>query len=364
MMMPSIFGENLFDDFMDFPFDDKWEKRMNKEFFGRKNPLYGKNAARLMKTDVRETDSAYELDVDLPGFKKDEIQVELEDGYLTISAEKGLDKEEEKKGKYIRRERYAGACSRTFYVGENVERSDIKANFKHGILKLSVPKMEEKKAVEEATYQAGAREVSIIEEPIAAAIGAGIDITRPFGNMIVDIGGGTTDVAVISLGGTVVSTSIKVAGDDFDEAITRYVRKKHNLMIGERTAEDIKIQIGTVYATPQAKSMEVKGRDTITGLPKSVTLNSEEIREALKDASAQIMETIHSILEKTPPELAADVAERGIVLTGGGALLGGLEELIEEETGINTIVAEEPALAVAIGTGQYMELMSKMNGRL
>ena len=222
----------------------------------------------------------------------------------------------------------------------------------------------EKKAVEEATYQAGAREVSMIEEPIAAAIGAGIDITRPFGNMIVDIGGGTTDVAVISLGGTVVSTSIKVAGDDFDEAITRYVRKKHNLMIGERTAEDIKIQIGTVYATPQAKSMEVKGRDTITGLPKSVTLNSEEIREALKDASAQIMETIHSILEKTPPELAADVAERGIVLTGGGALLGGLEELIEEETGINTIVAEEPALAVAIGTGQYMELMSKMNGRL
>ena len=122
MMMPSIFGENLFDDFMDFPFDDKWEKRMNKEFFGRKNPLYGKNAARLMKTDVCETDSAYELDVDLPGFKKDEIQVELEDGYLTISAEKGLDKEEEKKGKYIRRERYAGACSRTFYVGENVER--------------------------------------------------------------------------------------------------------------------------------------------------------------------------------------------------------------------------------------------------
>ena len=222
----------------------------------------------------------------------------------------------------------------------------------------------EKKAVEEATYQAGAREVSIIEEAIAAAIGAGIDITRPFGNMIVDIGGGTTDVAVISLGGTVVSTSIKVAGDDFDEAITRYVRKKHNLMIGERTAEDIKIQIGTVYATPQAKSMEVKGRDTITGLPKSVTLNSEEIREALKDASAQIMETIHSILEKTPPELAADGAERGIVLTGGGALLGGLEELIEEETGINTIVAEEPALAVAIGTGQYMELMSKMNGRL
>ena len=216
----------------------------------------------------------------------------------------------------------------------------------------------EKKAVEEATYQAGAREVSI-----AAAIGAGIDITKPFGNMIVDIGGGTTDVAVISLGGTVVSTSIKVAGDNFDEAIMRYVRKKHNLMIGERTGEDIKIQIGTVYSQPEPKTMEVKGRDTITGLPKSITVTSEEIREALKDAATQIMETIHSVLEKTPPELAADVAERGIVLTGGGALLGGLEQLIEEETGINTVVAEEPALAVAIGTGQYMELMSKLEGK-
>ncbi len=222
----------------------------------------------------------------------------------------------------------------------------------------------EKKAVEEATYQAGAREVHIIEEPIAAAIGAGIDITIPFGNMIVDIGGGTTDVAVISLGSTVVSTSIKLAGDDFDDAIMRHVRKKHNLMIGERTAEDIKIQIGTVYSSPQPKSMEVKGRDTITGLPKSVTLISEEIKEALRDATTQIMETIHSVLEKTPPELAADVAERGIVLTGGGALLGGLEELIEEETGINTIVADNPAQVVAIGTGQYMEMMSKMNGKL
>ena len=222
----------------------------------------------------------------------------------------------------------------------------------------------EKKAVEEATYQAGAREVHIIEEPIAAAIGAGIDITIPFGNMIVDIGGGTTDVAVISLGGTVVSTSIKLAGDDFDDAIMRHVRKKHNLMIGERTAEDIKIQIGTVYSSPQPKSMEVKGRDTITGLPKSVTLTSEEIKEALRDATTQIMETIHSVLEKTPPELAADVAERGIVLTGGGALLGGLEELIEEETGINTIVADNPAQVVAIGTGKYIEMMSKMNGKL
>lgn len=221
----------------------------------------------------------------------------------------------------------------------------------------------EKKAVEEATYQAGAREVSIIEEPIAAAIGAGIDITRPFGNMIVDIGGGTTDVAVISLGGTVVASSVKVAGDNFDEAIMRYIRKKHSLMIGERTAEDVKIKIGTVYPTPQLKTMEVKGRDTVTGLPKSIVLNSEEIREALKDAATQIMETVHSVLEKTPPELAADVAERGIVLTGGGALLGGLGELIENETGINTVVAEDPAMVVAAGTGQYLELMSKINGK-
>ena len=220
------------------------------------------------------------------------------------------------------------------------------------------------RAVRDSSEHAGGRDVYMIYEPMAAAIGIGLDVQAPEGNMIVDIGGGTTDVAVISLGGTVVSTSIKLAGDDFDDAIMRHVRKKHNLMIGERTAEDIKIQIGTVYSSPQPKSMEVKGRDTITGLPKSVTLTSEEIKEALRDATTQIMETIHSVLEKTPPELAADVAERGIVLTGGGALLGGLEELIEEETGINTIVADNPAQVVAIGTGQYMEMMSKMNGKL
>lgn len=218
----------------------------------------------------------------------------------------------------------------------------------------------EKKAVEEATYQAGAREVHIIEEPIAAAIGAGIDITIPFGNMIVDIGGGTTDVAVISLGGTVVSTSIKLAGDDFDDAIMRHVRKKHNLMIGERTAEDIKIQIGTVYSSPQPKSMEVKGRDTITGLPKSVTLTSEEIKEALRDATTQIMETIHSVLEKTPPELAADIVDRGIVLTGGGALLHGMDTLIEQKTGVNTLTVQDAMLVAAVGTGKYADVMAKM----
>ena len=221
----------------------------------------------------------------------------------------------------------------------------------------------EKKAVEEATYQAGAREVWMVEEPIAAAIGAGIDITRPFGNMIVDIGGGTTDVAVISLGGTVVSASIKVAGDNFDEAIVRYVRKKYNLIIGERSAEEIKMRIGTVYPESQVRTMEIKGRDMVAGLPKSVSVTSEEVREAIHEPVSQILELIHSILEKTPPELAADVAERGIVLTGGSALLGGLDLLIEEETGINTIVAEEPAMTVAAGTGEYVEIMNKINGK-
>jgi len=213
----------------------------------------------------------------------------------------------------------------------------------------------EKRAVEDATYAAGAREVSIIEEPIAAAIGAGIDISRPCGNMIVDIGGGTADIAVISLGGSVVSTSIKIAGDDFDEAIVRYMRKKHNLLIGERTAEDIKIKIGTCYPLPTPETMDVRGRNLVTGLPKTIEVSSEE---ALREPTLQIVEAIHSVLEKTPPELAADVADRGIVLTGGGALLRGLEELIEERTGINTMTAEEATTCVAIGTGKFVEFLS------
>ncbi|HIX59095.1 MAG TPA: rod shape-determining protein [Candidatus Blautia gallistercoris] len=218
----------------------------------------------------------------------------------------------------------------------------------------------ERKAVEEATYQAGAREVYLIEEPVAAAIGAGIDILRPCGNMVVDIGGGTTDVAVLSLGDTVVSASVKVAGDNFDQAIMRYVRKQHNLFIGEMTAESIKIQIGMAYEKPDIATMEVKGRNVITGLPKVARLTSEEIRGALKECTAQIVETVHSVLEKTPPELAADVADRGIVLTGGGALLDGMDKLIEEKTGINTILAQDPMMAVAIGTGSYAEIASKM----
>ena len=218
----------------------------------------------------------------------------------------------------------------------------------------------EKKAVEDATYSAGAREVAIIEEPIAAAIGAGIDISRPCGNMIVDIGGGTTDVAVISLAGTVVSESIKVAGDDFNEAIVRYMRKKHNLLIGERTGEEIKIKIGTCYPRQEELAIDVRGRNLVTGLPKTVTITSEETLEALSESANQIVEAVHMVLEKTPPELAADISDRGIVLTGGGALLTGLEQLLEERLGITTMTAEEPTTCVAVGTGKYIEVMNSI----
>ena len=216
----------------------------------------------------------------------------------------------------------------------------------------------EKKAVEDATYQAGAREVSIIEVQVAEAIGAGIDIAKPCGNMIVDIGGGTADIAVISLGGVVVSNSIKVAGDDFDEAIVRFMRKKHNLLIGERTAEEIKINVGTVYKRPENLTMDVRGRNLVTGLPKTVTVTSEETEEALREPAYQIVDAVHNVLERTPPELAADISDRGIVLTGGGSLIQGLEELIEEKTGINTMTAEDPLTAVAIGTGKYIEYLA------
>lgn len=217
----------------------------------------------------------------------------------------------------------------------------------------------EKRAVEDSTYQAGARDVYIIEEPVAAAIGAGIDISRPCGNMIVDIGGGTSDIAVISLDGVVVSSSIKVAGDDFDDAIVRFMRKRHNLLIGERSAEEIKINIGTCYKRPENISMDIRGRNLVTGLPKTVTVSSDETEEALREVTSQIVDAVHSVLERTPPELAADIADRGIVLTGGGALLHGLEDLIEENTGITTMTAEEPLTAVAIGTGKYIEFLSE-----
>lgn len=219
----------------------------------------------------------------------------------------------------------------------------------------------ETKAVQDAAFQAGAREVFVVEEPLAAAIGAGIEIKKPCGNMIVDIGGGTTDIAVISLGGTVVSTSVKVAGDDFDEAIVRYMRKKHNLLIGERTAEEIKIGIGTCYNKSENQKMEVRGRNLVTGLPKTIEVTSEETEEALRDVTTSIIDAVHRVLEQTPPELAADIAVRGIVLTGGGCLLNGLDELIEAKTGINTMTTEDPMTAVAIGTGQYLEYIDEEN---
>ena len=207
----------------------------------------------------------------------------------------------------------------------------------------------ERKAVEEATYQAGARDVYMVEEPIAAAIGAGVDVTKPFGNLIVDIGAGTSDIAVISLAGVVVSASVKVAGDTFNQAILNYVRKNHGLFIGEDMAEKIKIQIGTAIEESNPRTMEV-------------TLTSEEIRMALKDATGQIVETVHGVLEKTPPELAADIVDRGIVLTGGGALLHGMDSLIEQRTGVSTLTVQDAMSVVAVGTGKYAEVMARFDG--
>ena len=217
----------------------------------------------------------------------------------------------------------------------------------------------EKKAVEDAAYHAGARDVTIIEEPVAAAIGAGIDISKPQGNMIIDIGGGTSDIAVIALDGPVVSESIKIAGDDFDESVLRYMRKKHNLLIGERTAEDIKINIGCASKRPENVTMEVRGRNLVTALPKTVVVSSDEIMEALADPIAMIINAVHNVLERTPPELAADIYERGIVMTGGGSLLYGLDKLMQEKTGINTMLAEDPLTAVAIGTGRFIDISAR-----
>jgi len=213
----------------------------------------------------------------------------------------------------------------------------------------------EKRAVEDAAIQAGARKTYLIEEPIAAAIGAGLDITKACGSMVVDVGGGTTDIAVISLGGTVVSTSIKVAGDKFDEAIVRYMRKKHNLMIGERTAEELKISIGTVFPRPEEVSMDIRGRNLISGLPKTITVTSTELMDALDEPVSSVVEAVHSVLERTPPELAADISDRGIVMTGGGSLVYGLDKLLEHKTGIKVIIADDAVSAVAVGTGKALD---------
>ncbi|MBR1472231.1 MAG: rod shape-determining protein [Lachnospiraceae bacterium] len=219
----------------------------------------------------------------------------------------------------------------------------------------------QKKAVEDAAYQVGAGKVAIIEEPLAAAIGAGIDISKPQGNMIVDIGGGSTDVAVISLNGVVCSQSIKIAGDRFDKDIQDYVKSKYNVIIGDRTAEDVKINIGTAYHRDEIDYMDIHGLNIVKTLPETIRISSEETQEALKDSTKQILDTICEVLEHTPPELAGDIIERGIVLTGGGAMLRGLEELIEERTHINTMTADEPMTCVAIGTGRYIEFLAKYN---
>lgn len=222
----------------------------------------------------------------------------------------------------------------------------------------------EKRAVEQVTREAGAREVYIIEEPIAAAIGAGIDIGKPYGSMILDIGGGTADIAVISLGGAVRSASLKTAGDKFDEAIIRYIKKNKNVIIGERTAEDVKINIGCMYRKPTVETMIIKGRDLTSGLPVEVKITSDEIYDALSECAAQIVEGVHSVLEETPPELSADISERGIYITGGGGLVNGLDKLIEEKTGIPVMIAEDAQSCVAVGTGKalnHLELLETGN---
>ena len=213
----------------------------------------------------------------------------------------------------------------------------------------------ERKAVIDAATHAGARKVYLIEEPIAAAIGAGLDITKPYGSMIVDIGGGTSDIAVISLGGSVKSTSIKMAGDKFDEAIIRYIKKTRNVILGERTAEDIKINIGCMYPKSVVERMTVKGRNITTGLPVELEVSTEDTYAALQECAEKILDGVHQVLEETPPELVADVSERGIYITGGGGLVWGLDKLIAEKTGIPVMIAEDAQSCVAVGTGKALE---------
>lgn len=212
----------------------------------------------------------------------------------------------------------------------------------------------EKRAVKDSAKHAGAREVYLIEEPMAAAIGVGMPVAEPAGNMIVDIGGGTTEVALISLAGIVFSRSVRVGGDEMDEAIIQYMKRAYNLMIGERSAEQIKISIGSAFPMEEEMSMEVKGRDLVAGLPKTMTLTSEEVREALMDPVQMIVEAVRFTLERCPPELAADLVDRGIVLTGGGSLLRGLDKLIRDQTGLAVYIAEDPLSAVANGTGMVL----------
>ena len=218
----------------------------------------------------------------------------------------------------------------------------------------------EERAVIDAGKQAGARRVYLIEEPVAAAIGAGIDISKPEGHMVVDIGGGTSDIAIISLGGIVESTSIKIAGDKFDEAVVKYIRRKHNVLVGERTAEELKISIGCVYPRDEEIFAEVKGRDLMTGLPRVFTVSSNEMLEAFEEVSSQIVEAVHSVLERTPPELVADISTNGIVMTGGGSLVWGFDRLLEAKTGIETRIADDAVSCVAYGTGRSLDWINDM----
>ncbi len=223
----------------------------------------------------------------------------------------------------------------------------------------------EKRAVLEAAIQAGARRASLIEEPLAAALGAGLDICRPNGHMVVDIGGGTTDVAVLSLGGIVLSDSLRVGGDKFDEAIVRYVKKEYNLLIGERSAEEVKIRNGSAMLQgPGDQSVEVRGRDLMTGLPKNLDITARELQEALAEPVSLVINTIKTVLERTPPELAADIVHHGLVMTGGGSMLSGLDALISKETGIPARLADDPLSCVALGTGRALETYEALQDHL
>jgi len=218
----------------------------------------------------------------------------------------------------------------------------------------------EKRAVRESAEQAGAREIFLIEEALAAAIGANIPIHEPAGHMIVDIGGGTTEIAVISLGGLVIADSVRIAGDEFDEAIIKYMRTQYNLVIGERMAEEVKFRLGNAFPEKKADTMDLKGRDAISGLPRTLEIDNSEIRKALKEPVDQILDAIKRILEKTPPELAADIVERGIVMTGGGSLLKGLDKFISKETGVPVIRAENPLTCVVLGAGKFLEELKNL----
>ena len=245
---------------------------------------------------------------------------------------------------------------------EFIEKVTTFSMFKHRLL-ICVPSgitEVEERAVVDAGIQAGARRAYLIEEPVAAAIGAGIDITKPDGHMVVDIGGGTADIAVISLGGVVESASIKTAGDKFDEAVVKYIRRKHNVLIGDRTAEELKKTIGCVFPRPEEVTMEIKGRCLMTGLPRVFSVSSSEMIEAFEEVSSRILEAVHAVLERTPPELVADISTNGIVMTGGGSLVWGFDKLIESHTGIETHVADDAISCVAFGTGKSLDSLDQM----